>query len=76
MGGCNYAFVDGHVKWLKSPGDGIDAFEGGAAPNTNEGDIPESRISPNTMSSPAWVGLDYNFNGVDGKAARPNTARD
>ncbi len=59
MEGCNYAFVDGHVKWLKSPSVTGPLGFNLAAGTGNEGDIPQSRFSPNTLSSPAWIGLDY-----------------
>ncbi len=62
--GMNYAFADGHVKWLKSPfvGDGFDSTSIGAS---NGGDIPDSNFTAN-LASPYWLGLDYNADGTAG----------
>ena len=72
--GMNYAFADGHVKWLKSPFTSTNEFEG--ISSTNQGDIDDSRFTvPLTLASPYWIGLDYN---ADGKVGTGNTrfARD
>ncbi|MBW3635934.1 MAG: DUF1559 domain-containing protein [Armatimonadetes bacterium] len=75
MDGCNYAFADGHVKWLKSQGVGISALEGWNA--NNDGDIPNDRFGATDalLASPAWIGLDYDVNGVVGTGNARNAQR-
>lgn len=63
MDGANYAFVDGHVKWLKSVG---------TITNSTGGSYP----GPNPLPAPPKRSLDFDYDGRTGDdaSASPSTA--
>ena len=64
--GANYAFVDGHVKWLKSPSGPPMTYAG--TYTSKEGPEPASNQGPR----PSFNGLDYDRDGNLGTDAAPD----
>ncbi len=64
--GANYAFSDGHVKFLKGTGGTI------TYANTTPDDSPAVVNPVNRGPAPYFNGLDYNCDGVFGTATTPN----
>ncbi len=64
--GANYAFSDGHVKWLK--GSTLQLTYAG----TNVDDSPVTPTPANTGPAPYFNGLDYNADGTLGTADLPH----
>ena len=62
--GANYAFFDGHVKWLKAPGQTLTYVSG-----TSD----DTFFSPATSGpAPAFKGLDYDIDGEFGTDTIPD----
>ena len=64
--GANYAFSDGHVKWLKGSDTQL-TYAG-----TNADDSPATPSPANQGPIPYLNGLDYNCDGTPGTATVPN----